>query len=157
MMMMNRIALAVAFFVLAACGTGCGEKSGLDRVRVSGVATYEGHKITNGSVRFKPKSGSGTAGPASIAPIVDGEFAFDSKGGVPVGTHDVTIEAYVIEGVGAAEGGESGNEKPSMPVFMYGGRKNFLPPKYNQESTIVVTVSGDDDSHVEDFNLKKDD
>ena len=82
--------------------TGCGGSGGdVERSEVSGSVTYKGQPIEEGLIRFVPEKG--TAGPVSAAPIANGKYTIDAKGGVPVGTHRVEIEAYQVDAKAGSE------------------------------------------------------
>jgi hypothetical protein len=144
---------------LIALAVGCSES--LNKVPVQGAVTFNGKKVVNGDIRFVPEAG--TAGATASAPIVDGKFQVASKGGVPIGAHRVILRAFIVEGVGAAASG--GNDdlltmgrkphvKPSMPVYRFEGREQFLPPEYNERAGLTINVTGEQNPQIEDFNLR---
>lgn len=140
---------------------GCGQA--LDKAVVQGQVTFNGKKVLNGDIRFVPEAG--TSGGSATAPIVDGEYRVTNKGGVPVGSHRVILRAFVLEDVGSALGGEGGGDlmetaaarpksKPSMPVYRFEGRLQFLPPEYNERAGLVIEVLGDTSPQIENFHLR---
>ncbi|RIK87439.1 MAG: hypothetical protein DCC67_01865 [Planctomycetota bacterium] len=146
-----------AIALLAAAG--CSGKS--QSVPVEGTVTFNGKKVVNGDIRLEPEAG--TPGVASTAPIVDGKYHIGQKGGVPIGTHRVILRAFIIEGVGAAaEGAAEGDllaaggrpQKTSLPVYRFEGREQFLPPEYNARPGLIITVTGEQNPQIEDFNLR---
>jgi hypothetical protein len=70
---------------LGGCGKGAKTKV------VFGAVTCGGEKAPLGNVTFVPIEG--TVGPVTVAPIVDGQYRIDAGGGVPVGKHQVCVEA----------------------------------------------------------------
>jgi hypothetical protein len=143
---------------------GCGKGGGLEKVTVVGDITYDGHKILNGSIRFEPVAN--TAGPVSTAPIVNGHYEAKYKGGVPVGTHRVVLQALVLEDIGSidgASGGDGGDMLSGLPnrnaaklpirAYWHDGVKQFLPPQFNQDSALSITVTGEQSPQVKDFHI----
>ena len=124
---------------------GCGPKSGLEKVVVRGKVSYDGQPVANGQVYFNPVKG--TKGPVSGAPIKDGQYVVEAKGGVPVGTHQVKIEAYRSRG-GAADGDLLSGRAAGAP-------EEYLPDKYNQKTQLQVTIDGSESSATQDFKLPK--
>lgn len=139
--------------------SGCG---GTQNVPVEGTVTFNGKKVVNGDIRLMPVAG--TAGAAASAPIVDGRFRIENKGGVPIGTHRVVLRAFIVEGAGAAAGGSAEDDlltlgakssaKPRMPVYRFEGREQFLPPEYNARAGLTIDVTGEQNPQVEHFNLR---
>lgn len=149
---------AVALASLLLVG-GCGSK--VENVPVEGTVTFNGKKVVNGDIRLVPETG--TIGAAASAPIVDGKFQISNKGGVPLGVHRVILRAFIVEGVGAAAGNAQGDlltvnlgsgERLSMPVYRFEGRPQFLPPEYNERAGLTISVTGDQNPQVENFNLR---
>lgn len=127
-----------------ALALGCGP-TGLEKVIVEGNVTYSGNPIENGEIRFHPTDG--TTGPVSGAPIVDGRYKAVAKGGVPVGYHIVRIIGYKVTGSADDDmltAGKSG-----------GGRSNYVPSKYNQESVLRLEVPDSSSQMTKDFELAK--
>lgn len=146
-----------------ACGAiGCSRGS-KDKVVVEGQVTFAGKRITNGDIRFFPKPGF--AGRATGNAIVDGRYRIDRHGGVPVGEHTVVIRAFILEGVATADQRSKGatpdlvsdpvrQTKQEFQQFLADGRWNYLPPYCNQASTLMATVSGEEDPQMVDFELE---
>jgi hypothetical protein len=146
----------VGVLALAGCS-----KSGLDRATIEGIVTFEGKKVLNGDIRFVPIDN--TSGSTSEAPIVDGRFIANYRGGVPVGKHLVMLRAFILEDVGAASNDAdvdllAANQKRkrrklSLPLYKVEGRPQFLPPEYNTRAGLKIEVTGDQNPQIEDFNL----
>jgi len=143
---------------------GCGGQR--DTVIVSGTVTFDGKQVENGDIRFFPARGTGTR--ASGAPIIDGKYVAKYKGGVPIGTHRVKIRAFVLEGIGSAAGSapvaedlisraprrtKAQRKTIPLPIYVVEGREQFLPGKFNVNSELELTVSGDDTEQTSDFAL----
>jgi hypothetical protein len=117
---------------------GCGSSDGLKKVVVRGQVSFDGQPIKNGEIRFFPLEN--TPGPVSGAPIRDGLYIADTKGGVPVGKHRVEIEAYKPPG---------GVYNPDAAA----ARVQYMPKKFNQASDLTTDISDDQDPVVRDFLL----
>jgi hypothetical protein len=126
------LALLVCLAVL-----GCGPSSDIDKVVVTGRVTLDGQPIPNGELRFIPDAG--TKGPISGGPIKDGVYKAAGRGGVPVGEQVVEIRAYRPQGGPQAAANEGG------PAEQY------LPPKYNDQTTLRATI--DPSTETQDFEL----
>jgi hypothetical protein len=134
----------IAFAVFMVAGlSGCG-RNGLDKVVVSGQVAYRGEPVNNGEILFYP-SGD-TKGPVSGASIKDGHYEAVGKGGVPVGTHRV-----VVRGFRAAARSAKAAATAAKIGIEGGVREQYLPAKYNDQTTLEVTVNSDQVTH--DFQL----
>jgi hypothetical protein len=127
--------------VVCSALVGCGSGATLDRIEVRGQAAYAGNPLKNGEVRFFPLDG--TKGPVSGAPIIDGEYHVTQRGGVPVGTHRVEVEAF-----------RASQAYPELDAEG-GHREQFLPAKYNTSSELKIKVTGDESVFVYDIDLPK--
>ena len=104
---------------------GCGP-TGPERVVVSGVVTYNGKPIPEGRINFIPKEN--TAAPMSGAAIQDGQYCVEARGGVPVGTYQIQVEAF------------KSNAASAEKVFAPGARLQYLPRKFNVDSQLEITI-----------------
>lgn len=119
-------------FLLAIVAWGCHDR-GQERVAVSGTVTYRGLPIKYGEIRFRPIKG--TSAPVSGASIVDGRYNVDARGGVPVGTHQICIEAFRVLPVAAkAESPGTGADLPSV------GQEQYIAEKYNRQSDLEIII-----------------
>lgn len=132
---------SVALSLLALASCGCG-KSGVDRVYVSGKATYDGKPIEIGQIRFVPTSPA--TGPVTIERIEDGEYATKTTGGVTVGTHRVEMRMY-----------DSHEYETAPRVAGSASVKQLLPDKYNRNSELTLTVDAGSGAIERDFELAK--
>lgn len=120
--------LTVYAFAMAFFG-GCGWGSGPERVVVSGTVTYNGKPIPEGLIRFAPIQESSV--PVGGATITEGEYRADARGGVPVGTHKVQIQANRLVNPG----------KPVNPdEELHPGLYQYIPEKYNAKTQLEITV-----------------
>jgi hypothetical protein len=138
----QRLCQLMLLVVVAGCSKG-----GMTKVVVSGDVSYKGQPVNNGQILFYPTGN--TQGPVSGASIKDGHYEAVGKGGVPVGTHRVVINGYRAAKIAnqaaaqaaAAMEGESGT------------REQYLPAKFNDKSTLEVTVDAGQSRAVKDFQL----
>ena len=122
------------------CVCGC-DTSGPERVVVSGQVTYQGRPVERGTIRFVPTGE--TRGPATGTTIKQGKYEAAAKGGVLVGTQRVEIIAIALR-------------KDPMGrdlVVLEGAGVQYLPAKYNRQSTLSVTIESGGPV-VQDFDLK---
>lgn len=124
--------------VLLPASTGCGRGDGIERVVMSGKVTHQGQPVADGEIRFRPAEG--TSAPITIERIVNGEYRTTMSGGVPVGSHRVEIRAYNPE--------DPLPQGPGDPQ-----RRQLLPPQYNSQSTLTITVESGQSRLTQDFEL----
>jgi hypothetical protein len=117
----------------AAVLIGCGGVREPERVVVSGAVTYNGQPLPEGIIHFVPVAGSGM--PTTGVAIVAGKYRADAKGGVPVGTHTLQIEAY-RRFVAPAQAGAASPPAPGKFEL----REQYLPEKFNVRSDLQVTI-----------------
>ena len=129
--------------LLVCLTVGCGEKSGIKKVVVTGTVSYKGTPIANGDIRFDPAPG--TAGPVSGAKIINGKYKAAGRGGVPVGDHLVRIRGYHTEGSG-------GDMLSAQPKQASGGQ--YIPVTYNKKTSTYVTITGEESQEQHDFALE---
>jgi hypothetical protein len=111
---------------------GCRRSDEPERVIVSGTATYNGKPIPEGDIRFMPVATSVI--PMAGAVIKDGKYRVEGRGGVPVGTHKIEIEAYHVQRPEVKPG--------ETPPAMGRGepRIRYLPKRYNTDSQLQITI-----------------
>ena len=137
-------AAALGLCCLASMG-GCGGSGDVERTVVSGAVSYDGQPIDDGTIRFVPTKG--TQAPVAAAQIQNGRYSADAKGGVPVGTHRVEIEAFRADPNAAADA-DPGSIEGSA-------REQFIPEKYNTNSELELTVEPGGGPVTKDFELTK--
>lgn len=140
----------LVLLVAAATVAGC-NRGGLEKATLSGRITFQGQPIQDGSIRFVPVKG--TKGPATVGTIRGGSYTATARGGVPVGTLRVEVEAYrPLPGAKPytkeqAEGNR-GVVEGDYP------KTQFLPPKHNTKSTLEVTIEPGSGHATKDFELQ---
>ena len=136
-MFVHRITLLVGLSMLVLfCGCG---PSGPERVVVSGTVTYNGQPIEDGRIYFTPTVKS--AVPIGGAVIQNGKYRADAKGGVPVGTHIIRIEAF-------------GGSPVTGQALKPGTRPQYLPKKFNRDSQLQITIEPGSGAITKDIELK---
>jgi len=132
---------------VALLATGGCRPAGPERVIVSGTVTYRGEPLEAGVIWFFPTEG--TDAPMAGAHVVDGKYCIDQKGGVPVGTHKVMIEAYRPNGTARSQA--------ELPPGDIGAglvpKQQYLPAKYNVNTELKATLEPGDPSTTIDFEL----
>jgi hypothetical protein len=147
-MKMSSKAISIARFLMALSAlvaVGCG-RGGPERSVVTGKVTYRGEPVENGEIWFLPVKDANL--PSWSAKIIKGEYAAFGRGGVPVGTHRVEIRAWRIHGqvdMDLVSGPAKGQAEPT--------REQYIPPKYNEQSTLEITVASGSGKIVKDFAL----
>jgi hypothetical protein len=131
----------ITAIVLAITLAGCG-KSGIERVHISGKATYDGKPIEIGQIRFVPITPD--TGPITIDRIENGEYETATTGGVTVGTHRVELRAY-----------DSHEYETAPRVAGSASVKQLLPDKYNRKSDVTLEIKSGEGSITRDFELTK--
>lgn len=122
--------------------SGCGYRSGLERVHVSGKASYDGKPIEVGQIRFIPIEP--TRAPITVENIRDGAYETEKSGGVPIGDFKVEIRMFDPEEYRNAP------RVPGAPAV-----EQLLPDKYNRDSELAITIESGSDSIEHDFLLAK--
>lgn len=138
--LLARHSILCACWLALLATAGCGYRSGLERVYVSGKASYRQKPIVVGQIRFVPIES--TPGPITVELIRDGQFETVTSGGVPVGTHRVEIRMFDPEEY------RSASRVPGTAAV-----KQLLPDKFNRESELTITIESDSDSIERDFLL----
>ncbi len=91
---LTRVVLAGAVFAAVLAFPGCSSKS--DLATVTGTVTYQGEPIKKGHIVMEPATGRSARGT-----IVDGQIVglhtYEAGDGVRVGTHQVSIIAFIRE------------------------------------------------------------
>ena len=141
--------LPLLLLATAALLAGCGRR-GLEKAVISGRVTYQEQPVEEGNIRFVPIRG--TKGPATTGTIRQGEYTATARGGVPVGTLRVEIEAYrPIPGAKPYMKEEADGTYRVVPDDI--PKEQFLPPKYNTNSTVEITIESGSKSVTKDIEL----
>jgi hypothetical protein len=140
------LALSLGWAITTVFFSGCGGNREPERVIVSGTITYQGKSITAGQIRFVPVRTSGM--PASGAFIENGKYRADGRGGVPIGTSKVEIDAF-------RPVSRPGQPAAAVPVLR--GRQErvqYLPRQFNVDSQLKITIEPGSKEITKDFDLK---
>ena len=128
---------------------GCG-KPKVDRVIVHGTVHFAGEPVQSGVIRFVPTGG--TATPPGAAQIINGTYRVEARGGVPVGTHAIEIEAFHPLPPGK-KNPEMEAMKKEHPHFTFPeSREQYIPARYNEKTELTVTIppgSGEFEHNIE--------
>ena len=139
-MLFPRLALSLAAVVLL---IGCGANSG--RVPLSGSASYRGEPIEKGSLELFPADG--TTAPATGSVIRDGQWEIAAKQGPLAGG------SYLVRITGVKKTGRMQVER-DRPDRPYEQVANYIPAKYNVETTLKITISKKSGEDQIDFELE---
>jgi len=111
----------LAAFIIVAAGCSTDTKNGT----VIGTVTLDGQPLQSGLIRFVPADGQ-TA--TADAPITDGKFSAT----MPIGEKKISISSPKV--VGKRKMYETA-DSPMVDTI-----QELLPPKYNAQSTLTITV-----------------
>ena len=131
-----RLVYVVPLVLAFSTNCGCG-KSSIERTVVSGTVSYQGVPVEKGQIAFVPEASL----PATIAGVIDGTYRIAPKGGVPVGVHKVKIQAFRTAST------------PSSELAIGGAGMQYLPPRYNTETELRVTIESSSKEVTQDFHL----
>ncbi len=145
-----RVSLIVFLPVVVTTMAGC-SGGGPEKAAISGRITFQGQPIEDGSIRFVPIKG--TKGPATIGKISGGNYTATARGGVPVGTLRVEVMAFRPLPGAKPYTKEEAEGNRGMAVGDY-PKKQFLPPKYNTNSTLEITIESGNKSVTKDIELQ---
>lgn len=141
-MLTNVVRRSVSLVLLSVLGCGATE----NRAAIRGTVTVDGEPLKQGAIRFIP---AGEAeGAMAATEIVNGKYSLEAEQGPTVGELRVEILADESNQIPfdimdpAAYRRHGGLPRPKQP----------LPPRYNTQSELSITLSSTDD-HVQDFVL----
>jgi hypothetical protein len=134
-----------ALLLAALAGCGWGETLG---VGVSGMVTYKGQPIKEGTISFIPMSG--TNGPNGGANIDEGRYAIPRGAGLAPGKYRVEIRAFEETGKETAKNTQQ-SQMFGRPISEFtkdpkaveqlaklkAERKNVIPSRYNDNSEVT--------------------
>jgi hypothetical protein len=135
--------VGILSLLLMTCAAGC--DSGPRLLRVFGNVSFAGKPIEKGTIEFVPIDG--TPGPSTGGSIADGHYEVAAlQGPREGGIYQVRITAMKKTG------------KTIPNIFKPGGpplelEDNFIPPKYNRNSTLKITVTAEAATQGIDFSL----
>ena len=116
---------------------GCGSKSKVGRVTVSGSVTFQGRPVPTGLIAFTPDFKKGNRGPQGIAKILNGRYSTSEGLGKGSVTGAQRVEIRAFEGPESvpenADSLETGNQlfRPyhtTVDVPAEGGTLDFVVP-----------------------------
>ncbi len=131
------IGLSLPFMLALA---GCGGGNAVDRTPISGTVTFQDQPVQDGQIRFAPETGTTSA--VVIEPIADGRYATTTSGGLPPGKYRVEILAFDPK----TPSPESAEDPP---------RKQLIPPNYNDQSKLRLTVAPGQQATTENYELAR--
>jgi hypothetical protein len=123
---------------------GCGASDTLPRQPITGVVKLSGQPLKTGLIEFQPaEPGMATTAASAIA---NGAYSLAQSEGLQPGKYEVRISSapQTIERPAGALPGDN----PMPPA------KELIPPKYNANTTLSVTVAKDKPNKF-DFDLQE--
>lgn len=87
------LAASFALLLAASIGGGCGSSSEVERYRLTGAVTIDGHPVEAGEMVLEPDTSRGNSGPGVMATIEDGQFDTGAGQGTVGGPHIARILA----------------------------------------------------------------
>jgi hypothetical protein len=134
----------ILIFVTPLLLSGCGGAGDVDYGplgTVSGKVTFQGAPLAEGQILIEKQGGGGSGG-AEIQP--DGTYkVVDTKGGVSVGTYNVSIVPPTVEK----------DLGPNTPPTQEPKEMANLPKKYHTFETSGLTVEIKEGENTKDFDL----
>lgn len=121
---------------------GCGHA---DTQVVTGSITLDGQPLAHGQIEFTPTGA--TRGPIAGATIENGRYQVPAvaQGLKTGGVYRVMISSMVGSGRFIRH--------PEAPGGKMEALKNVVPPRYNDQSELTITISAQPDENVHDFSL----
>ena len=128
------------------CGGCNGDDLLSKRCSVTGTVTFDGKPVEEGQILFTP---TGKMGSVAGAAIENGEYYIPREQGPVAGPHKVTITAS------RKTGEQMKAMPPAPPGQMIDLKEEYIPKKYNEQSTLSISLEAGENSEV-DFDLTKD-
>jgi len=129
---------ASALVILLGCGS-----QGDGRVAVSGQVTFDGQPLSTGQVVFEPRG----QGRMAIGQLVNGSYSIAAERGPTAGE-------YVVRITSARPTGEKASGGPTSRDEMRDVYQQFLPPRYNDASELLVQIDAAATEIEQNFDLK---
>ncbi len=143
MLNISHLLCVTACGLLILLAAGCGSTDG--NIPITGEVTFQGRPIAEGEIVFTPAAGtatgsalSGSAAASVAGKITGGKYTCR----VSEGRSQVRITAY-REVPGKVDRSNPGEEAPVVEMY--------IPPEYNANTKLEVTVDDSTDQH--DFKL----
>lgn len=139
---------------------GCGERSPMPTVPVSGTVTYDGQPVAGAEVVFMTEGAPRAAGGRTDAQGMYRLMTFKENDGAIVGTHTVTISKSEEDLSGMDAASPDADYGAAMAAVASGGpsttgMRGGIPAKYGDPKTSDLTaVVTDDGPKVIDFELE---
>lgn len=130
--------LLVSFLMWLVGCTGGGGRPTEKTYPVSGTVTLDGQPLAEGEIYFKDT----TKGDVAFGQIKDGKFAFQA----PAGPKKVEIYAYKMELDPVAKEMYGDQAQPT--------KVNYIPAKFNTDSTLTATVEASTEPGKNTFEFK---
>jgi hypothetical protein len=137
----------MGLLIAAVLFAGCRGDRGPERVIVSGKVTHNGKPVGEGEIRFVPDASS--PAPMAGADIKDGLYRSDIRGGVPIGTHKIEIEAYRVD----ASKLPPGTPMPSVARARGVPYVQYIPKRYNLNSDLKIAIEPGSKEITKNFDL----
>jgi len=141
--LLSKLLPIVCLLVIAGCGGGDVET--IETAAFKGTVTLDGSPLEKGIIQFRPgkdASGQPLRGQMTEATINAGQYELTADKGAVVGENIVLISATKVVGKEMADGEEI--EKVEQ----------YLPAKYNSETTLSVNVTPGDTEHNFELSTK---
>jgi len=134
-----KLLFRIPVLVFAASICGCGGGSGEPRGAVSGNVTMDGQPVELGQITFTP---TGKTGTVTGAEIKGGKYSIPKVDGPVVGGHKVSIRAS------KKTGQQIPAIPPADPKTMIDVMVEYIPTKYNFETTLTTDIKAGDNKDV---------
>ena len=105
---------------------------------VSGMVTLDGEALDNGAITFVPEDGNT---PTAGAIIAEGKYHLELAPG------EKRVEISATKVIGKRQVYEGAADSPVVDNV-----QEIIPPKYNTQSTLIVSIDQGENAH--DFDLK---
>jgi hypothetical protein len=132
----------VAFAPLVGCDGG----DGLPRQAISGMVTFGGQPLADGTIQFQPAVSQGGPAVQAGALIADGRYQIGRDEGLVPGTYKVMIFSHGGRGAPGDEAASPGAQTGPPP--------ERIPSRYNLNTTLTAEVKPDQGNGF-NFDLKK--
>ncbi|MSR56416.1 MAG: hypothetical protein EXS05_01930 [Planctomycetaceae bacterium] len=139
-----RVLLSLSIAAMVCCGCGGGGTDLGKHGSVSGTVTFDGKPVELGQITFTPVGKEGTV---TGAEIKNGKYSVSREAGPLVGQHKVSIHAN------RKSGAQIPAIMPAPEGTMIDVMEEYIPTKYNFESTLTAEIKAGDNPKV-DFDLK---